>query len=119
MGYNDKGHKEPLMVGEAGERPVKSMLTSPVCALPECSPFWRASARLAYTCSNKAHTAPCAGECPHALAMSVSTIQLREDRHESVCIELGGACYIGSKAASSHFLVGSTAGPPPRSSMVA
>jgi hypothetical protein len=32
MGYNDKGHKDPLMVGGAGERPAKSLLTSPVCA---------------------------------------------------------------------------------------
>jgi hypothetical protein len=48
MGYNEKGHKEPLVVRGAGERPAKSSLTSPVYVFPDCAPLWRAVVHLAY-----------------------------------------------------------------------
>ena len=41
------------MVRGAGEKPAKSSLTSPVCALPDCAPLWSAVAYFAYTCPKK------------------------------------------------------------------
>ena len=56
------------MVSGAGERPAKSLITSPVCALSECSPLWRAVTHLAYKYSKKVHAVSrYAGECPRAL----------------------------------------------------
>jgi len=46
------------MVSGAGAWPVTSLLTGPMCALPDCSPRWRAFARLAYTCSQKSTPCP-------------------------------------------------------------
>ena len=53
MGYNEKGHKEPLVVSGAGERPAKSLLTSPVYVFPDCAPLWRAVTHLAYQYAKK------------------------------------------------------------------
>src|SRR5262245_41791051 len=57
-----KAIRRPLVVSGAGERPVKSSLTSPVCALPECSPLWRAFAHLAYKYSKKCTQSPALSE---------------------------------------------------------
>ena len=50
--------RTPLVVRRAGERPTKSSLTSPVYALPACSPLWRAFVHLAYPYAKNARRLP-------------------------------------------------------------
>jgi hypothetical protein len=57
-GIMTRAIRDSFMVRGAGERPVTSSLTSPMCVLPDCSPRWRAFARLAYTCSQKCTPCP-------------------------------------------------------------
>ena len=47
-----------FVAGGAGERPAKSLLTSPVCALPVCSPWWRVVAHLADTYAKQCTQTP-------------------------------------------------------------
>jgi hypothetical protein len=76
-GMTTKAIRNLLVAGGAGERPAKSSLTRPMCALPAGSPQGRACARLAYTCAKKVHAVSrYAGDCPRALAGAVSTGRL-------------------------------------------
>jgi len=66
--------RTPLVVRGAGERPTKSSLTSPVYALPACSPLWRAFVHRAYPYAKKVPVVSrCAGEGPHALAVPAAS----------------------------------------------
>lgn len=57
-GIMPRAIRDSFMVNGAGAWPVTSLLTSPMCALPDGSPRWRAFARLAYTCSQKCTPCP-------------------------------------------------------------
>jgi hypothetical protein len=72
------------VVSGAGERPAKSSLTSPVYALPDCSPLRRALAYLAYTYSQSARV-PLSWKCPQALAVSGSMVRRGRPHSRSGC----------------------------------
>jgi hypothetical protein len=74
------------VAGGAGERPAKSSLTSPVFVLPDCSPLWRAFARLTSKCSTqKGASRPpqWSGDC--LCARSVSAPPAQRGQARRVC----------------------------------
>src|SRR5436190_20236282 len=86
-----------LVVSAAGERPAKSSLTSLVFPLRDC-PAMEHLRPPRLPRRTKAHQLPWTRECPHALAVSLSTVRLGLDCRSRMYAVLEGACYIGEQS---------------------